>query len=179
MTPCRRIGTQATAEESACQAAAPAIGQTPICSFINQPKVIKRCGVLLVFPAWYKPLDITFVQMYWQCYFMPEYEGDPHANHAYCSGRGSQFGISLAPVNLDRIRSVRIRPLLPDHPVHSAHGQVLTAAQVDLVNTCEKPHAVQPAPIDGAHASAGISLEPPSKSVNLSSTRLPYGNSQS
>jgi alpha-N-arabinofuranosidase len=55
--------------------------------------------------------------------------------------------------------------------VRSAHGQVLTAGQVDSVNSFDSPHAVQPAPIDGKPVRDGLLLDLPAKSVSVLQVR--------
>ncbi len=81
------------------------------------------------------------------------------------AARDAKGNTWLAAINLDPTRSVRIRAVIANTPLRSAHGQVLTAAQVDAVNSFDSPHAVQPAPIDGVPTPGGMRLELPAKSV--------------
>jgi alpha-N-arabinofuranosidase len=83
------------------------------------------------------------------------------------AARDANGNIWLATVNLDPTRSIRIRTVVVNALVRSAHGQVLTAAQVDAVNSFESPHAVQPGPIEGVTASDAMLLELPAKSVSV------------
>ena len=73
----------------------------------------------------------------------------------------------LAVVNLDPTRSVQIHPIIANHPVRFAHGETLTAAQVDSVNTFDSKPAVQPTPLNGITDSGGMLLELPAKSVSV------------
>jgi len=83
------------------------------------------------------------------------------------AARDAQGSIWLAAVNLDPERPVRIHASFTGTPVRVAHGQVLTAGQVDSINTFESPHVVQPVPIDGVAGGGGLSLELPAKSVSV------------
>ena len=83
------------------------------------------------------------------------------------AGRDAKGNIWLAAVNLDPDRPVRIHASVGDTPVRRAHGEVLTAAQVDSVNSFDSPHVVQPSPIDGVATPAGLMLELPAKSVSV------------
>ena len=87
------------------------------------------------------------------------------------AAKDAKGNIWLAAVNLDPTRSVRIRTLIANAPIRFAHGQVLTAAQVDSVNSFDAPHAVQPAPIDGVPSPGGLLLELPAKSVSVLQVR--------
>jgi alpha-N-arabinofuranosidase len=73
----------------------------------------------------------------------------------------------LAVVNLDPRQSVRIRATLGDRPVRAAHGEVLTAAQVDSVNTFSAPHAVEPTQLQGIAGPGGPLLQLPPRSVSV------------
>jgi len=83
------------------------------------------------------------------------------------AARDSRGNIWLAAVNLDPEQSVRIRAFLGETPVKSAHGEVLTGAQVDAINSFAAPHAVQPAPIDGIAAAGGLVIQLPARSVSV------------
>ena len=83
------------------------------------------------------------------------------------AARDSKGNVWLAAVNLDPKRPVRIHAGFGDTPVRRAHGEVLTAAQVDSVNSFESAHVVQPAPIDGVATAGGLMLELPAKSVSV------------
>ena len=73
----------------------------------------------------------------------------------------------LAVINLDPTRSVQIHTIMANHPVRFAHGETLTAAQVDSVNTFDSPPAVKPTPLNGITDSGGMLLELPAKSVSV------------
>ncbi|HEY6456667.1 MAG TPA: alpha-L-arabinofuranosidase C-terminal domain-containing protein [Steroidobacteraceae bacterium] len=83
------------------------------------------------------------------------------------AARDAQGKLWLAAVNLDPQRPVRIHASIAGRPVRIAHGQVLTAGQVDSINTFEAPHVVQPVPIDGTAAADGVLLALPAKSVSV------------
>jgi alpha-N-arabinofuranosidase len=83
------------------------------------------------------------------------------------AARDAHGNIWLAAVNLDPERPVRIHASFTGTPVRGAHGQVLTAAQVDSINTFDSPHAVQPVPIDGVAVGGGLMLELPARSVSV------------
>jgi alpha-N-arabinofuranosidase len=83
------------------------------------------------------------------------------------AARDARGNTWLAVVNLDPERPVRIHASFTGTPMQAAHGQVLTASQVDSINTFESPHMVQPVPIDGVAAGGGLSLNLPAKSVSV------------
>jgi alpha-N-arabinofuranosidase len=76
--------------------------------------------------------------------------------------------VVLSVVNLDPSKPVTIRAHLTGTRLHGAHGEQLTASQVDAVNTFDSPTAVTPHPIapprqvDGA-----VLLTLPAKSVSV------------
>lgn len=81
------------------------------------------------------------------------------------AARDVQGKIWLAAVNLDPQRPARIHASFTGTAARRAHGQVLTAGQVDSIDTFESPHVVQPISIDGVADASGILLELPAKSV--------------
>ncbi len=83
------------------------------------------------------------------------------------AARDAQGNLWLAVINLDPRQTVQVHPTFGDAPVRSAHGEVLTAAQVDAVNSFQFPHAVAPQAIDGVAAAGGVVLELPAKSVSV------------
>jgi alpha-L-arabinofuranosidase len=83
------------------------------------------------------------------------------------AARDARGNLWLAAVNLDPERPVRIHASFTGTAVRVAHGQMLTAAQVDSVNSFDSPHAVQPVPIEGVAVGAGLSLLLPAKSVSV------------
>ncbi|HTC43572.1 MAG TPA: alpha-L-arabinofuranosidase C-terminal domain-containing protein [Steroidobacteraceae bacterium] len=87
------------------------------------------------------------------------------------AARDVRGNIWLAAVNLDPERSVRIRVSFGDTPVKSAHGEVLTGAQADAINTFDAPHTVQPTPIDGVAAHGALVVQLPAKSVSVMQLR--------
>lgn len=87
------------------------------------------------------------------------------------AARDEQGRIWLGAVNLDPERPVRIHASFTGIPVRGAHGQVLTAARVDSINTFDSPHVVQPVPIDGKAVGGGLLLDLPAKSVSVLQVR--------
>jgi alpha-N-arabinofuranosidase len=83
------------------------------------------------------------------------------------AAKDARGDIWLAAVNLDPTRPVRIHAVIANNPARFAHGQVLTAAQVDAVNSFDSPQFVRPAPIDGLSGSGAMVLELPAKSVSV------------
>ena len=69
-------------------------------------------------------------------------------------------------MNPDPGRPIRIQATFAGARVRGARGQLLTAAQVDSVNTFDSPHVVQPVPIEGVPVPDGLLLELPAKSVS-------------
>jgi alpha-L-arabinofuranosidase len=87
------------------------------------------------------------------------------------AARDSKGNIWLAVVNLDPVHPVKVHAAFAGTAMRLAHGQVLTAGQVDSVNTFDSPHTVQPVPIDGLPARDGLLLELPAKSVSVLQVR--------
>jgi alpha-N-arabinofuranosidase len=83
------------------------------------------------------------------------------------AAKDGQGKIWLAAVNLDPTHPVRIHAVIGGNPARFAHGQILTAAQVDAVNSFDSPQLVRPAPIDGMSAAGAMVLELPAKSVSV------------
>ena len=76
-----------------------------------------------------------------------------------------QGHIWLAITNLDARESVRISVTLGGAGARAARGEVLTAQQVDSVNTLEVPQAVSPRPFASLAASGALTLDVPAKSL--------------
>ncbi len=74
-----------------------------------------------------------------------------------------QLYISL--VNLDPHHGATVRIGLPESGITKASGQVLTAPNVNSVNTFDKPDSVVPAPISGTVSGGTATIALPSKSV--------------
>jgi len=83
------------------------------------------------------------------------------------AARDARGNLWLAVVNLDPERPVRIHAAVAGTAMRGAHGQVLTAGEVDSINTFDSPHRVQPTPIDGVAAAGAVLLELPAKSVSV------------
>jgi alpha-N-arabinofuranosidase len=83
------------------------------------------------------------------------------------AARDAAGKVWLAAINLDPVRPARIHAVLGNTPVRSVHGQVLTAAQVDAINSFDSPHVVQPASINGVGAAGAVVLDLPAKSVSV------------
>jgi alpha-N-arabinofuranosidase len=87
------------------------------------------------------------------------------------AARDSKGNIWLAVVNLDPAHPAKVHAAFAGATMQRAHGQVLTAAQVDSVNTFDSPHAVQPVPLDAMPVRDGVVLELPAKSVAVLQVR--------
>ena len=85
------------------------------------------------------------------------------------AARGADGHIVLSAVNLDPTQALTLRVHLGGGArLHSAHGEQLTAARVDAVNTFEKPLSVVPQAIAPARAADGaLLLTLPAKSVSV------------
>jgi alpha-L-arabinofuranosidase len=83
------------------------------------------------------------------------------------AARDSKGNIWLAVINLDPGRPVRIHAAAASTALHRAHGEMLTAAQVDSVNSFDSAHVVQPASLDVVAGPGGLMLELPAKSVSV------------
>jgi alpha-N-arabinofuranosidase len=71
----------------------------------------------------------------------------------------------LALVNLDPAHPTSVRIALPDGRIRTAAGQVLTAPNVNSVNTFEAPNTVIPKPITGNVSKGVVTIALPAKSV--------------
>jgi alpha-N-arabinofuranosidase len=71
----------------------------------------------------------------------------------------------LSLVNLDPNRPADVRVAIPGVRASAAAGTVLTAPQVNAINTFEAPNAVAPRPISGRTAGGAVTLQLPAKSV--------------
>jgi alpha-N-arabinofuranosidase len=60
-----------------------------------------------------------------------------------------------------------VRVALPDGGIRTATGQVLTAPNVNSVNTFDAPRTVVPAPIAGKVAGGTVTISLPGKSVAM------------
>jgi alpha-N-arabinofuranosidase len=83
------------------------------------------------------------------------------------AARGRDGKIWLAVVNLDPSRPAEISPDIDGTAVHVAHGEVLTAARVDAVNTFDAPNTVVPAAIEARGIRGKLSITLPAKSVSV------------
>ena len=83
------------------------------------------------------------------------------------AARDARGNLWLAVVNLDPERPVRIHAAVAGTAMRGAHGQVLTAGEVDSINTFDSPDRVQPMPIEGVAAAGAVLLELPAKSVSV------------
>jgi alpha-L-arabinofuranosidase len=73
----------------------------------------------------------------------------------------------LALVNLDPARPETVRVTLPKGGIKTASGQVLTATNVNSVNTFDAPRTVVPVPIAGKVADGVVTIALPSRSVAM------------
>jgi alpha-N-arabinofuranosidase len=79
--------------------------------------------------------------------------------------RAADGSLHLALVNLDPDRPARLRVALPSARFTRAAGEVLTAPNVNTVNTFDAPDAVVPRPIAGAVEGGAVTVSLPGKSV--------------
>jgi alpha-N-arabinofuranosidase len=73
----------------------------------------------------------------------------------------------LSLVNLDPAAEATVRVTLPEGRFGKASGQVLTAPNVNSVNTFEQPNTVTPRPIAGKVSGGVVTIELPAKSVAM------------
>jgi alpha-N-arabinofuranosidase len=73
----------------------------------------------------------------------------------------------VALVNLDPARPAAVRVALPEGGLRKAAGQVLTAPNVNSVNTFDAPRTVVPAPITGKVAGGVVTVDLPARSVAM------------
>ena len=66
------------------------------------------------------------------------------------AARDTAGTIHLALVNVDPHHGATVSVRIDGTDAHSARGEVLTAAVMDAHNTFSNPHAIQPAPFEGA-----------------------------
>ena len=79
--------------------------------------------------------------------------------------RDTAGGLWLALVNLDPDSPSTVSINVEGLAVSQAAGQVLTAANVNSINTFAAPETVAPAPISGAVRNGVLQVELPGKSV--------------
>jgi alpha-N-arabinofuranosidase len=73
----------------------------------------------------------------------------------------------LSLVNLDPAAGATVKVTLPQGRFGKAAGQVLTASNVNSVNTFEAPNTVTPRPIAGKVAGGVMTIDLPAKSVAM------------
>jgi alpha-N-arabinofuranosidase len=73
----------------------------------------------------------------------------------------------LSLVNLDPAAPATVKVTLPQGRFGKASGQVLTAANVNSVNTFERPGTVVPQPIAGKVTAGEVTIDLPSKSIAM------------
>jgi alpha-N-arabinofuranosidase len=82
------------------------------------------------------------------------------------AARGEGDRVYLAITNLDPRRAAEVTVNVSGARLRNPSGRVLTAPQMNAINTFEKPDAVKPAAFTGARARGGaLSLQIPAKSV--------------
>jgi alpha-N-arabinofuranosidase len=81
--------------------------------------------------------------------------------------RATDGRLYLSLVNLDPAGPVTVRVSLPQGNIRTAAGQVLTAPNVNSVNTFDAPRTVVPTPIAGKVAGGVITITLPGKSVAM------------
>nr|WP_166180326.1 alpha-L-arabinofuranosidase C-terminal domain-containing protein [Altererythrobacter segetis] len=83
------------------------------------------------------------------------------------AARAADGKLYLALVNLDPARPTTVRVTLPEGGIKTAAGQVLTAANVNSVNTFDAPKTVIPVPIAGKVAGGAVTISLPARSVAM------------
>jgi alpha-N-arabinofuranosidase len=83
------------------------------------------------------------------------------------AARATDGKLYLSLVNLDPARAKTVRLTLPEGGIKTAKGQVLTAANVNSVNSFEAPNTVIPAPIAGKVAKGVVTIALPARSVAM------------
>jgi alpha-N-arabinofuranosidase len=83
------------------------------------------------------------------------------------AARATDGKLYLSLVNLDPAAAETVRVTLPEGRFGKASGQVLTAPNVNSINTFEQPNAVTPKPIVGKVAGGVVTIELPAKSVAM------------
>ena len=83
------------------------------------------------------------------------------------AARATDGKIYLSLVNLDPAAGETVRVTLPEGRFGHASGQVLTAPNVNSVNTFAQPNTVTPKPIAGKVAGGVMTIELPAKSVAM------------
>ena len=81
--------------------------------------------------------------------------------------RDTQGKLWLALVNLDPRETREVAIAVPGARVRSAEGKVLTAPNVNTVNTFDKPDAVAPKPIRGTVRNGTVTVTVPAKSISM------------
>ncbi|MGK6320745.1 alpha-N-arabinofuranosidase [Sphingomonas sp. DT-204] len=83
------------------------------------------------------------------------------------AARAADGKLWLALVNVDPNKAAEIGVAVPGLSVRRAEGQVLTAANVNSINSFEAPDTVTPKPIAGRVESGAITVRLPAKSVAI------------
>ncbi|UIJ46655.1 alpha-N-arabinofuranosidase [Sphingomonas cannabina] len=83
------------------------------------------------------------------------------------AARATDGKLWLALVNVDPNETSEIRVAVPGLSVRRAGGQVLTAANVNSVNTFEAPDTVVPKPITGRVEGGAVTVRLPARSVAM------------
>jgi alpha-N-arabinofuranosidase len=83
------------------------------------------------------------------------------------AARATDGKLWLALVNVDPNAASEIRVAVPGLSVRRAEGQVLTAANVNSVNTFEAPDTVTPKPITGRIEHGAVTVRLPARSVAM------------
>jgi alpha-N-arabinofuranosidase len=83
------------------------------------------------------------------------------------AARATDGKLYLSLVNLDPAAGETVRVTLPEGRFGKASGQVLTAPNVNSVNTFGQPNTVTPRPIAGKVSGGVVTIELPAKSVAM------------
>jgi alpha-N-arabinofuranosidase len=82
------------------------------------------------------------------------------------ASRDSEGRLHLSVVNLEPTRAAEIVATLSSTTIKSASGEVLTAPEMNTMNTFDRPNSIKPAPFNGyKHQGSQLTLNIPAKSV--------------
>jgi alpha-N-arabinofuranosidase len=82
------------------------------------------------------------------------------------AARSADGAVTLALVNLDARRALKVDAKLAGFTARSVSGNILTAAALDAHNTFEAPHTLEPKAFTDAHVNGGnLKVALPPKSV--------------
>jgi alpha-L-arabinofuranosidase len=83
------------------------------------------------------------------------------------AARSKDGKLWLAVIHIDPNRPLDLAAALPGISVKGGVGEILTAPQINTINTFEAPHAVSPKPFNAKATGGGLMLHLPPKSVTV------------